>query len=576
MFKNLLKLYGTQKHLLYKTILLKIVEFMFLGSSFVFIYLTITNLFTDALTQQLGIYYVLGFLLCLGLAYTVDNTQRYSINVQEYFVFAKERIKLGNYLKNLPMGFFNKKSAGDLSNTLTESIKSIETVPYLFGKIVAMLAASAMFFVAFLAADWKMAVAVFIGIPLAFYMLFKVLNIGERELLVRQNIQGRVSEAAVEFVSGIQEVKAFGKSANSLKNYQQAITDFKEQNLKIEKMALPKLLTYQLAIDIGFIPVMLLGAYLFVIQGELSLPLYLLILIATLRLYLLLQELAGNILPIKNGHAGLTKVNNIYENEVLPEPTVSKKIEHHYIEFSQVSFAYEDEQVLKNISFQVPENTITALMGPSGSGKTTIIKLLARMWDIKEGEIKIGGINIKDVKVEELLSHISMVFQDVYLFNDTIANNIKIGKQNAADEEVINAAKKANCHEFIMTFPDKYETIVGEGGGKLSGGEKQRISIARAFLKDAPIVLLDEATANIDPENELIIQTAINKLIKNKTVIVIAHKLATIKAAQQIIVLEQGKIVQQGTHAKLSKAAGGIYNDYRRRRQKARGWRIAN
>ena len=576
MFKKLLKIYGTQAHLLYKVVLLRIVESIFLGSAFAFIYLTISNLLAATLTQQLASYYVLGFLLCLGLAYTMDNIQGYYIRTQEYLIFAKERIRLGEHLKGLPMGFFNKESAGDLNNTLTQSIGSIEPIPYLLGKGVAILALSLLFFVVFIATDWRMTIAMFIGMPLAIYMLFKIRNVGETELLKWQNIQGRVAEAAVEFVSGIQEAKAFEKTTDSLKNYQEAITDFREQNLKMVKLLIPKLLIYQLAVDIGFIPVMLLGAYLFIVKRDLGLPLYLLLLMTTLRLYLLLQELAENTLYIKNGEVGLTKVNSIYANEKLLETTKDRKIEHHHIEFSNVNFAYENEQVLKNISFQVPENTITALMGPSGSGKTTITKLLARMWDIKEGEIKIGGINIKDVKVEELLSHISMVFQDVYLFNDTISNNIKMGKQDATEEEIIDAAKKANCHDFIMTFPDKYETIVGEGGGKLSGGEKQRISIARAFLKAAPIVLLDEATANIDPENELIIQTAINELVKDRTVIIIAHKLATIKAAHQIIVLEQGKIVQQGTHTELSKTAGGIYNDYRMRRQKAKGWKIAN
>ena len=321
---------------------------------------------------------------------------------------------------------------------------------------------------------------------------------------------------------------------------------------------------------------MLLGAYLFLVKGELSLPFYLLLLMATLRLYLSLQELAGNVLPIKHGNAGLVRVSSIYENKALLETEKGLKIERYGIEFKNVSFAYDDDLVLTNINFQVPEHTITALMGPSGSGKTTITKLIARMWDIKEGEIAIGGIDIRDVKVEELLSHISIVFQDVYLFNDTIANNIRIGNQEATPDEIIDAAKKANCHEFIMAFPEKYETVVGEGGGKLSGGEKQRISIARAFLKAAPILLLDEATANIDPENELIIQMAINELVKDKTVIIVAHKLSTIKAAGQILVLDKGEIVQRGTHTELSKVSGGIYNDYRMRRQKARGWKITN
>jgi len=575
MFKKLFALYGEQSHLLYKTVLIKILESLFLGSAFAFIYLTMRDLLAGTLSQQSALLYVLGFLLSLVIAYIMNNIQKYRYHVKAYPIFAKERMKLGDHIKKLPMGFFNKKSAGELSNTLTESIKSVEPTTHVFGKMISILSLAGMFLVVSLFLDWRMTIAMFLGIPVAFYVLFKDLDIAETELLKRQDIQGSVSEATVEFISGIKEVKAYGKSAVSLKKYQQAIFDFREQNLKIEKIAIPKLITYQLAINIGFIPVVVLGAYLFIIKGELSLPLYLLFLLATLRIYLPLQEIGGGTLMIKHGSAGLTKANNIYKNKPLQETAKDQKIERYDIEFKNVNFAYEEEQVLTNISFYISENTSTALIGPSGSGKTTVTNLIARFWDIEEGEIKVGGINIKDVKVEELLSHISMVFQDVYLFNDTILNNIRMGKQEATEEEIVAAAQKANCHNFIMEFPDKYETVVGEGGGRLSGGEKQRISIARAFLKDAPIILLDEATANIDPENELIIQTAIDALVKDRTTIIIAHKFSTIKAANQVLVFDKGEIIQRGTPLELSETAG-LYNDYRMRRQKANGWKIAN
>ncbi|MCD5406948.1 MAG: ABC transporter ATP-binding protein/permease [Desulfotomaculum sp.] len=575
MFKKLFELYGAQSGLLYKTVLLKILEMIFLGSAFGVIYLTIRDLLAGTLSQQLAIYYVLAFLLCLVLAYTMDTIQKYALNLKEYLILAQERIKLGDHIRRLPMGFFNKKSAGELSHTLTESVRSIEFLPRIFGKSVGILVLAALFLVVLIIIDWRMTIAMFIAMPVAFYMLFKVMNMAETELLKRQDIQGRVSDAVVEYASGIKEVKTFGQSATSLKKYQQAITDFKEQNLKIEKMAIPKLVVYQLAVDIGFILVMILGAYLLIVRGDLSLALYLLFLMAALRLYLSFQELAGDTVIIKHGNAGLTRVNNIYENEPLLETTADRKIAHFDIEFNNVNFAYEQEQVLKNINFSAPANTITALIGPSGSGKTTITNLIARMWDIQEGIIKIGGINIKDVQTAELLGNISIVFQDIYLFNDTILNNIKMGKQDATKEEVIIAAQKANCHQFIIKFTDEYETMVGEGGGKLSGGEKQRISIARAFLKDAPVILLDEATANMDPENELITQNAINELVRDKTVIMISHKLSTIKAADQILVLDQGEIVQRGTHDQLIQATG-IYSDYWGRREKAKGWKIAN
>ena len=576
MFKKISVLFGDKSSLLYKMAIAKAVESFFLSIGFALIYFTIKNLLANTLSQELALSYLLGFFASIILAYLVNNLNKYRYQVKTYSIFALERIKIANHIRKLPMGFFNKSSAGALSNTLSESVHTIEPVMYVYSKILSLISYIIMFLMMSFFLDWRMAIAMFVGVPLAFYILFKDIDMTEKSLVDRQHMQGQVSEATVEFVSGIKEAKTFGKGMRSLKKYEQAASNFKEQNLKIEKLAIPKVVGYQLSVHVGFLPVMVLGAYLLIIKGELNLPIYLLFLLATLKLYISLQEVAGDIILIKNVSAGLTSINNIYENEPLMEASENKKITKYDIEFRNVSFAYEKEQVLKNINFHAQSNTITALMGPSGSGKTTVTNLIARFWDIKEGEIRIGGTNIKDFKTSELLAHISMVFQNVYLFNDTILNNIKMGDQKATEEEIIAASKEANCHDFIMKLPEKYETLVGEGGGRLSGGEKQRISIARAFLKNSPIVLLDEATANIDPENELIIQSSINKLVKNKTVIIIAHKVATIKSANQILVFDKGEIVQRGTHAELGKITGGIYNDYRLRRQRARGWKITN
>ena len=243
------------------------------------------------------------------------------------------------------------------------------------------------------------------------------------------------------------------------------------------------------------------------------------------------------------------------------------------IEFDHVSFGYDSREILHDISFKIPQNTTTAIVGRSGSGKSTLCSLLARFYDVDQGAIKINGINIKKFTCDSLLSNVSMVFQNVYLFHDTIKNNIKFGKSNASDEEIIAAAKKARCHDFIMTLPDGYNTIIGEGGSSLSGGEKQRISIARAILKDAPIIILDEATASIDPENEHLIQEAISELTDGKTIITIAHRLATIQNADKILVIDEGKVVQQGTHHELIEQEG-IYKRFIEIREKAEGWRI--
>jgi len=270
----------------------------------------------------------------------------------------------------------------------------------------------------------------------------------------------------------------------------------------------------------------------------------------------------------------MERVLEVLNREPPPEPDYDPELERFDIEFKDVWFRYEDADVLKGVSFTIPQNTITAFVGPSGAGKTTIAHLVARFWDADSGEILVGGRNIKDMKTDRLISYIAMVFQEVYLFNDSIANNIRFGGKDATDEEVIAAAKAAHCHEFIERLPDGYETVIGEGGATLSDGEKQRISIARAMLKDAPIVILDEATAYIDPENEILIQEAINSLVRSKTLIIIAHRLRTITTADQILVVDGGKVVEQGRHIELVDA-GELYSRFWDKRQKARGWKVA-
>ena len=267
------------------------------------------------------------------------------------------------------------------------------------------------------------------------------------------------------------------------------------------------------------------------------------------------------------------KLQSIDNAEFIDKDGKNILINHFDIEFKDVSFGYDSREVLSHVSFTIPENTTTAIVGPSGSGKTTICNLLARFYDVKKGYITVGGQNVKDFTCDSLLKNISMVFQNVYLFHDTIRNNILFGAPNATEEEMIAAAKAARCHDFIMALPDGYDTLIGEGGATLSGGEKQRISIARAILKNAPIVILDEATASVDPENEHLIQQAISNLTHGKTIIVIAHRLATIENADQILVVDEGKITQRGTHKQLS-AQEGIYRRFINIREKAEGWSI--
>ncbi len=312
---------------------------------------------------------------------------------------------------------------------------------------------------------------------------------------------------------------------------------------------------------------------IFTAAGEISLPVYIMFLILVPRIYEPLLSALIFMAEINYYKLGVERVDKLLKTDPLPEASPSEKIERHDIQLKDVVFGYGDTPVLKKISLQIPENALTALVGPSGSGKTTLTRLIARFWDVKEGQIRIGGKNINAYTTDHLLANISMVFQDVYLFNETIFNNIQIGRPGATPQQVEAAARAACCHDFILALPKGYQTMVGEGGSTLSGGEKQRISIARALLKDAPIVLLDEATAALDPENELHIQKAIDELVKNKTVVVIAHRLNTISRADNIVVIDKGTIAEQGTHEDLM-SHHGIYKFLWDEQQQLKGWKF--
>ena len=319
--------------------------------------------------------------------------------------------------------------------------------------------------------------------------------------------------------------------------------------------------------------VMAVGAKLFV-SGEISAFFYIMCLLAALVLYEPLIQMLVLIVTLGRTNRAAERINRLYEETVLPV-TADKMTDYATIELKNVSFGYhEGEPVLSDINLTFPQNTLTALVGPSGSGKSTVTRLGARFWDVSEGEITVGGVGLNEMTQEMLLSKLSMVFQDVYLFHDTVEENIRTGRAGASHEEIVAAAKMAACHDFIMQLPDGYNTVVGEGRSTLSGGEKQRISIARAILKDAPIVLLDEATASLDPENEVLIQKAISSLVQNKTVIVIAHRLQSVKNADNIVVLNHGRVEEQGTHEELLQS-DGLYQALWTEQDKAAGWKIA-
>lgn len=487
----------------------------------------------------------------------------------------KARMGIGEHLRKLSLGFFNQRDAGELSTVLLRDFTTIENLANSFAPQVAITIVRLMMSFVFLAIfDIRMALALFITIPctLPFALIsYKRMSVSGLELM---GAQQDAASGILEYVEGIQALKAFNVAGEKFEKLKNAFDKQRESAVHIEtKSAAPIATVGKMVLNLGIAITMILGGVL-TIKLELSPFYYIAFLVMALNIYEPVSILFFFIADFARTNRANERITEIYEEKPLDEHlngNVHPK--DNTITFSNVTFGYGETAVLKNISLKFPEKTITALVGPSGSGKSTITKLIGRFWDVDSGEITLGGVSVNDMPTEELLGKISVVFQDVYLFHDTIEQNIKMGKEDATREEVIEAAKKASCHEFIMSLPDGYDTMVGEGGSTLSGGEKQRISIARALLKDAPIVLLDEATASLDPENEVLIQSAISELVLDKTVIIVAHRLQSIMNADQIVVLDDGNVRETGTHTELLEK-DGMYAHFWQEQSRAGNWSI--
>ncbi|KRU24591.1 ABC transporter ATP-binding protein [Clostridium sporogenes] len=484
------------------------------------------------------------------------------------------RISLGDHIKNINLGFFNKNSIGSLSNIMTNDLQDFEKViTHSTSDLIKTVVLSVYLLIITFFIDVKLAIIqlafVLVAMPIILMGGKKVTAIGKQ----KKEVMNEVISRMVEYLSGIQVFKAHNLAGEKFQRLEKSFRDLKRESIRTEVSIVPFVLIFQIIVDISF-PVLLLIATTKFGVGNIDKKAFLTFIIINIALTNILRAFGAQYGVFRYLRLASQKLIKTYNQPEMSYKYEEANFRNYDIEFKNVSFKYkEGENTINNLSFKAEEGTMTALVGPSGSGKTTITSLIARFWDINSGAIKIGGKDIKDINPDSLLKHISMVFQDVYLLNDTIYNNIKLGNERATKDDVIKAAKIANCHEFIEKLEDKYDTIVGEGGATLSGGEKQRISIARAILKDAPIVLLDEATASLDADNELEIRKAIKKLTLNKTVIVIAHRLNTIKDADQIIVLNEGYIEEKGSHIELIKNKKRYYNMYVEM-ERAKNWAI--
>ena len=575
MIKKLYQLAGERRDLLNKGAILTLIGAVFAASPLFFVYLTISEeLFAESINFQRVMLYVAGMAACFLLRWVFLHRSTFVLYEVGFDMLTDLRIRLGEHIRKLPMGFFSERRAGDLNSVVNWDVKNIEAVlTYAFPRLIETVAVPAFIAAFLLFLDWRMALATLVVLPIAAVVMRAVVKSLDRLAKIRAESSVEANSRMIEYVQGIQVSKAFNQTGSKLQRFEQALRHYKQTNIDlVVKLAFP-LVGFMAILELGFAVILPVGFYLF-LGGSLALKTLLIFLVLGLQLYNPIKNMTSYMPLLRIMDASLARIQSVLNEKPLPEPDGDPQLSRFDIEFKDVWFKHEDADVLKGVNFSIPQNTITALVGPSGAGKTTIAHLIARFWDVDFGEIRVGGRNIKDMKTDRLLSYMAMVFQDVYLFNDSIINNIRFGNKDASEEEVITAAKAAHCHEFIEGLPDGYNTVIGEGGATLSGGEKQRISIARAILKDAPVVILDEATAYVDPENEILIQKAINSLVKSKTLVVIAHRLSTIAAADQILVIDDGKVTEQGKHAELV-SNGGLYSRFWEKRQKARGWKVA-
>lgn len=490
-----------------------------------------------------------------------------------YFMAANERIKIGNLLKGVPMGFFNENSLGEVTGVCTTVLGNVEMlVPMTLVNILGGLIGTIVFTLMILVFEWRVGLIALVGMILYFFILSAM----ERKSAViapnAQKSQTALTSAVLEYVQGMGVVKSFNLSGKGDKKLQDALEFNRKSNLDIEKLMTPYSIFQDLVLQIAGIAMMFTAIFCW-INGSMEIADAFMCIVMSFLVFSQIKLFGMGISMLRLTSASIDRTLETQKMEQLDENGKDFAPDNHEIVLDQVHFSYEDKEILSGISVKIPDRTTTAIVGPSGSGKSTICLLIARFWDVNSGSIRIGGKDIREYTLESLMNQISMVFQNVYLFADTIENNIKFGRPDASHEEVVEAAKKACCHEFIEALPDGYQTVIGEGGATLSGGEKQRISIARAMLKDAPIIILDEATASVDPENEDKLQQAIEALTHDKTIIMIAHRLKTVRKADQILVIHEGKIEQIGRHEELMKEEG-IYRRFIEAREMAVNWQL--
>lgn len=516
---------------------------------------------------------VLGLLVLFALLSFVTHLQQYKATYGLVYNEVKTtRLSLAERLRKLPLGYFGKRDLADLTETIMGDVNRMEHVwSHVLGYLYGAYISTAIIAVCLLVYDWRLAIACLWGVPVAFGLLFGSRKIAARNAERTKKAAVRVSDGIQEALENVREIRATNQEERYLNGLNQKIDEHERVTIQGELGTGLFVNAASVIMRLGVATTILVGANL-ILSGSIDFMLLFLFLLVITRVYAPFDQSLALIAEMFVSQVSADRMNEIYDT---PTAEGAEKFEPkgHDIVFEHVGFSYDEKEVLHDVSFTAKEGEVTALVGPSGSGKSTCARLAARLWDISKGVIRVGGVDISTIDPEVLLRDYSMVFQDVVLFDDTVMENIRLGKRGATDEEVRAAAKAANCDEFVHRLPQGYNTPIGENGAKLSGGERQRISIARALLKDAPIVLLDEATASLDVENETRVQGALSRLLVGKTVLVIAHRMRTVEAADKIIVLADGRVAEEGTPAELMNKNGLYHRMVDLQRQSA-GWRL--
>ena len=515
----------------------------------------------------------LGLVIAFVILSFVTHLQQYQATYGLVYNEVKTtRLNLAERLRKLPLGDFGKRDLADLTETLMGDVNRMEHVwSHVLGYLYGAYISTSIIAVCLLVYDWRLAIACLWGVPVAFGLLFGTRKISARASERTKQAAVHVSDGIQEALENVREIRATNQEARYLAGLNQKIDDHEKVTIQGELSTGIFVNAASVIMRLGVATTILVGASL-ILSGQIDFMLLFLFLLVITRVYAPFDQSLALIAEMFVSQVSADRMNEIYDTPIA-EGTERFQPKGHDIVFDHVGFAYDKKKVLDGVSFTAREGEVTALVGPSGSGKSTCARLAARLWDVTEGTIRVGGVDISTVDPEALLTDYSMVFQDVVLFDDTVMENIRLGKRGATDEEVRAAAEAANCGEFIRRLPQGYDTPIGENGAKLSGGERQRISIARALLKNAPIVLLDEATASLDVENETKVQGALSRLLAGKTVLVIAHRMRTVAGADHIVVLENGHVAEQGTPAELMER-GGLYRRMVELQSESARWKL--